>query len=77
MSDNVITLQIRNTNGRVVSISCVEIVSIDGKPFESSGMDEGSIRDALTFLDGRITTIETLLQPTLCEADESVTVTHT
>lgn len=76
MSDRVITLHIRNTGGRVIPIDCLEIVSIDGRPFDVNGMDEGSIRDALTFLDGRLAAVENLLKPTLCEADDSVTVTH-
>lgn len=77
MSEKVITLHIRNTGGRVIPIDCLEIVSIDGQPFDANGLDDGSIRDALTFLDGRISAIESLLRPTVCESDESVTVTET
>lgn len=60
MSDyGIIEIQLRSQSGSISTIRCTDILSIDGKPYQHE--DNAAIRDVVAQLNGRVDTLENLV----------------
>lgn len=62
MSDGLVELKIQARDGTVASIRVQKLLAVDGEAYTAAPAD---LRDALLYLDGRLTAIESLLAGSL------------